>query len=285
MADYLAKLQNCVLPQRTRLALDAGGFVFELHQDPNLPLNRGKLRNIACDTTEVWVRNVGQAERPAVRATLDYLIEMLSFATESRVSCYYEEYPAGSGSFRGQRTVGTIQVWRPPFDDNADVKSFIEQCYPQYVALRAPRQLHVAIDYIHHSIFQGLAEEVKIALACVTFECLRDNWARANGYPHINGYFREKDSTGANPPRVGIERHLSEMFQQVGILAATAQADAKRIVHIRNEVLHTGLFQGVSNHEHIEFLETTVRTYLLRLLGYTGQYFAYVGGSSAPLTL
>jgi len=231
------------------------------------------------------VRNVANGDRPAVRATLDHLIELLSFATESRVGCYFEEYPSGSGLYQARSTIGTIQVWRPPFDDNAAVKRFVEQCYPQYVALRPSRQLHVAIDYIHHSIFQGLAEEVKIALACVTFECLRDNWARADGYPHINGYFREKGSTGANPQRVGIERHLGEMFVQAGIAAPAAQADAKRIIGIRNEVLHTGLFQGVNNHEHFEFLETTVRTYLLRLLGYTGQYFAYVGGSSAPLTL
>ncbi|MCC6415607.1 MAG: hypothetical protein IT582_06835 [Opitutaceae bacterium] len=285
MADYLAKLQNCVLPLRTQLDLNVVGFVFELHQDANLPPNRSKLRGIACDTTEVWVRNVAEPDRPAVRAALDYLIEMLSFATESRVALFFEEYPAKSGLYQGRSTVGTIQVWRPPFDDNVEVKKFIEQCYPQYVALRAPRQLHVVIDYIHHSVFQGLAEEVKIALACVTFECLRDNWARADGYPHINGYFREKGLTGANPPRVGIERHLSEMFRQVGVAAATAQADAKRIVDIRNEVLHTGLFQGVNNHQHFEFLETTLRTYVLRLLGYTGRYFAYVGGTSAPLTI
>jgi hypothetical protein len=285
MADYLAKLRNCVLPQRTRLDLNAGGFVFELHQDASLPLNRGKLRGIACETTEVWVRNVTSPDRPAVRTALDHLVEMLSFATESRVACYYEEYPARSGLYQGRSTVGTVQVWRPPFDDNAAVQKFMEQCYPQYVASRSSRQLHVVIDYIHHSIFQGLAEEVKIALACVTFECLRDNWARADGYPHLNGYFREKGSTGANPPRVGIERHLSEMFQQVGIGAAAAQADAKRIIDIRNEVLHTGLFQDVNNHQHFEFLETTLRTYVLRLLGYTGHYFAYVGGTSAPLAI
>jgi hypothetical protein len=285
MADYLAKLQNCVLPQRTRLDLNAGGFVFELHQDPNLPPNRGKLRGVACDSTEVWVRHVTLPDRPTVKAALDHLVEMLSFATESRVACSHEEYPAGSGLYQARSTVGTIQVWRPPFDDTADVKKFIEQCFPRYVALRSPRQLHVAIDYIHHSVFQGLAEEVKIALACVTFECLRDNWARADGYPHLNGYFREKGSTGANPPRVGIERHLSEMFQQVGITAVAAQADARRIVDTRNEVLHTGLFQGINNREHYEFLETALRTYVLRLLGYTGRYFAYVGGTSAPLAI
>jgi len=83
----------------------------------------------------------------------------------------------GGGGAAAERqhatVVGTVQSWRPRFDYNPDIKRFVELCYPRYRLHRDPRKLHVVIDYIHHSVFQGLADEVKIALACVTFECLR----------------------------------------------------------------------------------------------------------------
>jgi len=72
---------------------------------------------------------------------------------------------------------------------------------------------------------------------------------------------------------------------QVGVLHAAADAEAGRIVDMRNEVVHTGQFQAVHNREHYEFLETRLRTYFLRLTGFTGQFYAFFGGSSAPGTI
>jgi len=75
------------------------------------------------------------------------------------------------------------------------------------------------------------------------------------------------------------------MLVDAGFDAASATACAKRIHDIRNEVIHTGLYGDVSNEEHFNFIESTLREYLLRLLGYTGQFYAYVGGSSARITI
>jgi hypothetical protein len=157
MPDYVAKLVNCVLPQRRRLDVSIGGLAFELHQDLHLPTSLSELRGSCRDTTDVWVRDVSEAKRPAVRSVLDHLSEMLSFATECRVRCYREEYPAISGLVHIQTVTGTILHFRPPFQENAEVHKFIEQCYPQYVLFREPRRLHVAIDYIYNSLLQGLA--------------------------------------------------------------------------------------------------------------------------------
>lgn len=57
---------------------------------------------------------------------------------------------------------------------------------------------------------------------------------------------------------------------------------AKRIVDTRNEVLHTGLYGNLKNDEVHEFLETTLREYFLRLVGYKGVFYPYVGGSPKP---
>jgi hypothetical protein len=141
--------------------------------------------------------------------------------------------------------------------------------------------LHVVIDYIHHSIMHGLAEEVKIGLACIAFENLRDSWARADGYPHLGGFFREKHATAANMgATVGIQRHLKEMFSAVGMTS-----DPKRIVDTRNEVIHTGLYGNLGNSDIHEFLETALREYFLRLVGYKGDFMPYIGGGPAPITI
>jgi hypothetical protein len=115
----------------------------------------------------------------------------------------------------------------------------------------------------------------------VAFENLRYNWALDSGYPHIDGFFREKRATAAKPGHaVGLRRHLQEMFAEVG-----EAADVSRIVATRNEVIHTGLYGDVHNYETYEFLETSLREYFLRLVGYHGSFMPYAGGSPAPITI
>jgi hypothetical protein len=177
--------------------------------------------------------------------------------------------------------IGTVQTWRYPFPEAENVKHLVDTCFDRYVLLREPRKLHVAIDYIHHSVKEGLPAEIHIALACVAFENLRHNWALDSGYPYIDGWFREKHATTAVPGNpVGIKRHWQEMFAEVGM-----QADVQRIFDTRNEVIHTGLFGDVNNNATYEFLETTLREYFLRLLGYHGPFLPYVGGAPAPIVI
>jgi hypothetical protein len=93
-----------------------------------------------------------------------------------------------------------------------------------------------------------------------------------------NGFFREKAATSVAPGnRVGFERHLNEMFAEVGMVS-----DPTRIVDTRNEVIHTGLYGNVHNDETYEFLETALREYFLRVVGYHGPFMPYIGGSPAP---
>ena len=62
-------------------------------------------------------------------------------------------------------------------------------------------------------------------------------------------------------------------------------ADVKRIVDTRNEVIHTGLFGNVHNDDTYEFLETTLREYFLRLVGYQGPFLTYQGGSATRVII
>ena len=297
MSDYYGRLANCALHGiefttvtkkdgkvwnvRNLIRLAAGGFEIELHQSPDLPPNLPSLRGQQLDTTEVFVRNVLKDAVPRVRKTIDTVCDLLSFSTESRVLPYYSEYPAGSGLSETRAMIGTVQTWRYPFPEPENVKHLVDTCFDTYVALRDRRKLHVAIDYIHHSVREGLPAEIHIALACVAFENLRHNWALDSGYPHIDGFFREKAATAAAPGNVvGLRRHLEEMFAEVGMAA-----DAQRIVAIRNEVLHTGLYGDVHNYESYEFLEASLREYFLRLVGYHGPFLPYLGGSPAPIII
>ena len=78
---------------------------------------------------------------------------------------------------------------------------------------------------------------------------------------------------------MGLRRHLEEMFAEVG-----QTSDIQCIVATRNEVLHN-LYGDVHNYDKYEFLETTLREYFLRLVGYHGPFLPYVGGSPAPISL
>ncbi len=280
MSDYHGRLANCTT-HGNLIRLNAGGFEIELHQNPDLPKNLASLRGQQVHTTDVFVRDVPADAVAKVREVIDKVCELLSFATESRVLPYYFEYPAGSGLWETRAMIGTVQTWRYPFSESKDVKHLVDTCFQTYIELRERRKLHVAIDYIHHSVREGLPSEIHIALGSVAFENLRHNWALDSGYPHIDGFFREKGATNANPGSVvGLRRHLEEMFAEVKLTA-----DVQRIVATRNEVLHTGLYGDVHNYETYEFLETTLREYFLRLVGYHGPFLPYIGGSPAPITI
>src|SRR5882724_5717365 len=296
MSDYYGRLANCTLrgieftevtkdgkPWNVRnlIRLSAAGLELELRQDPTLPWPLASLRGQQIHTTELLVRNVPEDQVENVNRIVSNVCDLLSFATESRVLPYYWEYPAGSGLSTTQAMIGTVQVWRYPFGDTENVKHFVDTCYDSYIQLRNSSKLNVVIDYIHHSVMEGLASEVKIGLACIAFENLRHNWALASGYPYIDGWFREKGGTPAIPGQnVGIRRHLKEMFAEVGM-----KADPQRIVDTRNEVIHTGLYGNVNNNETFEFLETALREFFLRVVGYHGPFLPYVGGSPAPIVI
>jgi hypothetical protein len=296
MSDYYARLANCALhgiefttitkddkPCKVRnlIRLNTAGFELELHQKPTLPATVGDLCGQCVDTTDLFVRDVAENQVAPLRDVISNVCDLLSFATESRVLPYYSEYPAGSGLFSMNAMIGTVQLWRYPFQQPEDVKHLIETCYDRYVYLRNPRSLHVAIEYIRHSVTRGLAEEVHIALACIAFENLRHNWALDSGYPHIDGFFREKKATAAKPGNsIGFRRHLDEMFAEVGM-----NTDSQRIVDTRNEAIHTGLYGDIQNNETYEFLETALREYFLRLIGYHGPFLPYTGGAAAPIVI
>lgn len=295
-SDLRAELANCpirgveltevkgengaISKVRNLVRLKVGQVEFELHQRPGMTSNFGRLKGGCCETTDVFVRQVEEADVPKILETLSLVAELLSFATESRVLPYSHEYPAGSGLFARHSMVGTVQWFRPPFDEPEHIKLFVESCFANYVQLRTRRKLNVAIDYIHHSIMRGLAIEVQAGVACLAFENLRDNFARDEGYPFVAGFFQKKGCLIKDfKKRVHFEDHLIEMFQKVG-----QTSDASRIVRIRNEVIHTGLMERNPNQkdDDLDFLESTLREYFLRTVGYHGPFFAYSGGSFAP---
>ena len=296
MSDYRATIANCPLrgieftqhtanghPARTRnlIRLKAGGFDLELTQDLQASANVAKLIGNAVDTTDLLVRNVAPSQVARLQEVILHVSELLSFATESRVLPHSFQYPAGSAEGGSRTMVGTIQHFRPPFGEPEQAKHLVDTCFDRYEQLRTSHHFHIVVDYIHHSVMSGLAVEVKIALACITFENLRHNWALVEGYPHIRGFFREKGATLVNPgDPVGIKRHLEEMFAAAGMTS-----DADRIIKIRNQVLHTGLINQPDNFASFAFLETVLREYFLRRVGYHGKFLPYEGGTVAPITI
>ena len=68
---------------------------------------------------------------------------------------------------------------------------------------------------------------------------------------------------------------LLDMFKQVNM----PSPDLSAIVDLRNDIIHSGISQTSGDHQQdiYDNCQDLVREYLLRLLGYTGNFLLYSG--------
>jgi len=168
---------------------------------------------------------VAESEVPRLRDVLDHVIDSSLFATESRVARYAEEYPYGSGLFSRRTAVGTVQAWRQALRREQRRKAIRGTAATALYGSTASRG--ITRRYRLHSslrVSRAGLDEVKIALACVTFECLRHNWAVLDGLSLHRRRVQEQDSDGSKSrAKRQSATAPSEMFMQVGVLQVPAE--------------------------------------------------------------
>jgi hypothetical protein len=290
MSDYRAYLSNCLIggelitetgnrSVRNLIRLQLDGMDLEIIQHPELIAEQG-LRDIdgqKIDSIEILIRNLQQEDLSRVRELILDISWLLTFACASQVRKCGE-------SFNGDRNwnwfSGTARCHKPVIDirNGKTVREFLEQTWNKYRNLKDERQLNVVFDYLALSQTAGasaemLPLELQLMISFVTLENLKGTFAKSKKIPFIKKYFRKISvPPKANPKKekkYEFKELLEMMLDEVGVKSPT-----KEVYDLRNEIIHSGISQMLlaDQRKILNASQDVIREYLLRLLGYKGQY-------------
>ncbi len=158
------------------------------------------------------------------------------------------------------------------------VRRFIDLAYPNYKRLERKRNLPQVIDYmVEMQADQFL--EVRLLLAFVALESLKDTYARSKGLPFEGGFYR-KPPGGRKAPRYSFEELVCMMFAEVGM-----RRGLKRLVRLRNEIIHSGVSRKQPRIVHSAYAKVhdVLREYIMRLLGYRGRFISLAARDARSL--
>jgi hypothetical protein len=258
---------------RDTIELSLSGRDVKLVQRPEVLGGRARdYRGQWVETTTVVVADVKEQERKQIKELLTGLSFLLSFATSSDVGFYgwsHEEEPRLSEHWG---TVAQTGFFRPAFDlqSGKTVREYLERSWDRYSRLEESRQLRVAIHLYVIAETRSLPDELKAATMFILLENLKSTFADERGIPFVDGYYRKPSGKSWS-----FKNLLSEMFKDVGM----AQPDLEKAVRLRNEIVHAGIGRMPRSQQEDVYdqCQDLAREYLLRLLGYTGEFRLYSG--------
>ena len=207
MADLRAYVANCLMAghtitnhsdtswTRNTVIFKLGKNTFTFTQHDDIVKNRAnKLIGMFAETSEVLIKNVSTDNVDDILEELDQVCWLLSFAGLSRVVRYGYDYPDGSTLGARNSAYGTADYFRPTIElkDGETVKAFIEQTYLNYVNLEKTRKLNVVFDYLIQAERRNQPTELKLIIAFIILESLKDTFARDKNIPYIKGYYRKQ---------------------------------------------------------------------------------------------
>ncbi|MDP3609041.1 MAG: hypothetical protein Q8R74_08215 [Methylophilus sp.] len=296
MPEFKAYIANCTVAGmeftkhenswiRDTINFEIGNRTFSLKQNSTMIKGNFKETNgLFFDSSELSIQNVKEDELPEIESDVHRLCWLLSFATLSNVTFYGYDFPTNQNTGRRWASSGKLEFFRPTIDirDGVAVKSFIEQTFTNYKALENSRKLNVAIHYMLLIENNNLPTEAKLALIFVLLESLKSSFAYSKNISYIKGFFRKGNNPNKNSDTYGFMELLEMMFNEVGITK-----DLSQVKDTRNEIIHSGLTQlshdsAIKLHDDIHDL---CREYLLKLLGYRGEYLLYSSGSNTVVTI
>jgi hypothetical protein len=242
--------------EREAFAFTVDRFRFRYLQQPYQDV--AGARKSTQHTSDLLVEDVSPAKLKDARRAAERVGWMLAFISGSKVVPFGHEYPDGSGNRSGLPVSEPGQVFRPalPAADKQGVVRYLEGCYPSYKRLERSRKLNVVVDYLLLSDAPGQPIEVRLLLGAVLLENLKATYVKRL----VNG------------KKLPFREALTMMFEAVGM-----RPGLKQVVKWRNEVVHTGLPNRsyTSQMRMYERIHDLLREYLLRLLGYQGQFQRY----------
>ena len=224
---------------------------------------------------EILVENVGPQQVTATMEAIERICWLLAFATQSQVACYGHNYPdctphklLNSIHRPGQEADDVINP-----ADGAAIRKFVDQTYPQFKALESARSLKVVIDYMLQAARPGLPMECKLVFLSVLLENLKHTYGTHLQYAIKGGKFVDP----VTKARLGFQDMMNLMFSAVGMAPGL-----QPLVDLRNEVLHTGVASLTHAQQKLQYDAATdlIREYLLRLLGFKGNFDVSPTGGS-----
>ena len=224
---------------------------------------------------EILVENVGPQQVTATMEAIERICWLLAFATQSQVACYGHNYPdctphklLNSIHRPGQEADHVINP-----ADGAAIRKFVDQTYPQFKALESARSLKVVIDYMLQAARPGLPMECKLVFLSVLLENLKHTYGIHLQYAIKGGKFVDP----VTKARLGFQDMMNLMFSAVGMAPGL-----QPLVDLRNEVLHTGVASLTHAQQKLQYDAATdlIREYLLRLLGFKGNFDVSPTGGS-----
>ena len=224
---------------------------------------------------EILVENVGPQQLTATMEAIERICWLLAFATQSQVACYGHNYPdctphklLNSIHRPGQEADHVINP-----ADGAAIRKFVDQTYPQFKALESARSLKVVIDYMLQAARPGLPMECKLVFLSVLLENLKHTYGTHLQYAIKGGKFVDP----VTKARLGFQDMMNLMFSAVGMAPGL-----QPLVDLRNEVLHTGVASLTHAQQKLQYDAATdlIREYLLRLLGFKGNFDVSPTGGS-----
>ncbi|WP_345427511.1 hypothetical protein [Halioxenophilus aromaticivorans] len=264
------------------IKMKLGKYRVELEQNPSILWNAEQPQGFV-ETTCISVAGVKTfSEGQSVVLDICYL---LSLASMSQVTPYHFEF---RGSAKSLSAVGQSMRYRPLLEihDGSVVKSYLEKVWPNYRKLKRSRKLPEVIDMLTTCELPGLPLEIQLGQMFVILENLKGTFAKYSGIPFVAGFFREI----SNPPKTNTKKEKQLSFNDLltKMLAAEGmKPKLKRIIRLRNEIIHFGLSRKPyeSLIKNYDYCHDVVREYLLRLLGYSGEYLVYSKACRTTLRL
>jgi len=200
---------------------------------------------------------------------------LLSLASMSQVVAF--EFATDSGGWRRISVRGVSMMFRPLLDTNNgdSVVSFLQQIWPRYRKLKRPRKLYAVIDMLTFTDAPSRPLELKLAQIFIILENLKGTYAHVHHIPFFKGFRKISSPPKASlkkEPTIPFETLLKDMLHEVGM-----KRGIKRLIELRNEIIHFGLsrkpFRVLTGYYNNG--QDIVREYLLRLLGYEGNFLIY----------
>ena len=224
---------------------------------------------------EILVENVAPERVPATMEAIERICWLLAFATQSQVACYGHNYPDCTPHKVHNSIHRPGQNADPVIDpaDSVAMRKFVDETYPQYKALESARSLKVVIDYMLQAARPGLPMECKLVFLSVLLENLKHTYGTHLQYAIKGGKFVDP----VTKARLGFQDMMNLMFSAVGMAPGL-----QPLVDLRNEVLHTGVASLTHAQQKLQYDAATdlIREYLLRLLGFKGNFIVSPTGGS-----
>ena len=224
---------------------------------------------------EILVENVAPEQVTATMEAIERICWLLAFATQSQVACNGHNYPDGTPPKVHNSIHRPGQNADPVIDpaDGAAIRKYVDQTYPQYKALESARSLKVVIDYMLQAARPGLPMECKLVFLSVLLENLKHTYGTQQQYAFRSGKFMDP-ATNAS---LSFKAMMTRMFDAEGMAPSL-----KPLVDLRNEVLHTGVASLTHAQQKLQYDAATdlIREYLLRLLGFKGNFNVSPTGGS-----